>query len=145
MFKYKNGNIVNIKDKRVMDVSNYQDRENQNVGIYRRHNKSNQQFDIVYVDEMPKMLQKGEKNEKVGLFIEREFFVISHLPGGRYLDTRGNNLVINSKNDKPTQKWFYSEKTRTIQNVGRRNWSLDIHSGGRSRNMQIWHTNSGWW
>lgn len=145
LFKYKNGNIRNIKDKRVMDVSNYQDTEGRAVGIYRRHNKSNQQFDIVYVDEMPAMLKKGEKNEKFGFYIERPFYIISQLPGGRFLDVRGNNLVINSRSESKMQQWQYNERTRTVQNIGRPNWSLDIRSAGRSKNMQIWHTNSGWW
>lgn len=41
LFKYDNGHIVNIKDGRAMDVSGNNDRENQNVIMYRKRNALN--------------------------------------------------------------------------------------------------------
>lgn len=35
-------------------------------------------------------------------------------------------------------------KSRTIRNVKYSNKSFDIQNAGRSKNLQIWNTNSGW-
>jgi len=45
-----------------MDVSGGYDRENRNIIMYRKHNGINQQWDIIYVDEMPAEPKKGEMN-----------------------------------------------------------------------------------
>jgi hypothetical protein len=39
------------------------------------------------------------------------------MPNGRYLDVRDNNVVINQRNGKATQKWVFEYKSRTIINV----------------------------
>jgi hypothetical protein len=40
----------------------------------------------MYVDEWKGEPQKGELNEKFGLYVERDFHVVSQLPSNRYLD-----------------------------------------------------------
>ena len=60
-----------------MDVSGNRDAENQNIHMWNKHNGLNQQWDIVYVDEMPAEYKKGELNKEFGLYVERPFYVVS--------------------------------------------------------------------
>jgi hypothetical protein len=117
MFKYvNNANIQGIRDKRVMDVSNYQDTEGRAVGFYRRHNKSNQQFDIVYADTWAPDPKKGELNKEFGLFVERPFFVVSGLKDERYLDIiNGRQMVIKTPNSRNSQLWYFDQRSKTIK------------------------------
>lgn len=42
-------------------------------------------------------------NEQFGLFVERDFYVVSALPSGRYLDLINNrNMVIKTPNGRKT-------------------------------------------
>jgi hypothetical protein len=117
MWEYKNGFLVNTKG-RVLDVSvrNLNDRENSNVVVHRKHGKLNQQFDIVYVDEMPAEPKKGELNKDFNLIVERPFYVVSQLGSGKYLDMLGRNMVIKTRNGKNTQLWYFDQRTRTVKN-----------------------------
>jgi len=130
----------------VFDVQGGKDKQQAYVGLYRKHNKINQQFDIVYVDEMPDPPRKGELNEDWNLYVERPFYVKSGLPRGRYLDIIGRNMVIKTPAEtRKTQLWWFDQKTKTIKNWNNKGWSWDIQGAGRQTNMQAWNTNSGWW
>jgi hypothetical protein len=49
----------------------------------------------MYVDEWKGEPQKGQLNERFGLYVERDFYVETELPSGRYLDLINNrNMVI---------------------------------------------------
>ena len=49
----------------------------------------------MYVDEWKGEPVKGELNERFGLYVERDFYVETELPSGRYLDLINNrNMVI---------------------------------------------------
>ena len=113
---YKDGNLVNEKNKKVMDVAGYKDKQHNNIGVYRRHNKLNQQFDLIYVDEMPDPPRRGELNSDFNFFVERPFYVVSGLDRGRYLDILGRNMVIKTPNGRNTQLWWFDQKTKTIKN-----------------------------
>ena len=127
-----------------MDVSGGVDAENRNIIIYNKHGKINQQWDVVYADEMPEDPKKGELNPMFGLYVERPFYVVSKLPSGRYLDLINNrNMVIKTRNERKTQIWWFDQKSLTIK-TKLNNQSWDIKSSGRTNNMQIWSTNSGW-
>jgi hypothetical protein len=39
-----------------------------------------QQWDLIYEDEMPEEPKKGELNKDFGLYVERDFNVVSDLP-----------------------------------------------------------------
>jgi hypothetical protein len=144
MFRLKDAFIVNDQGK-VMDVSGGIDAENRNIIAHNKHGKINQQFDIVYVDEWTGEPKKGELNERFGLYVERDFYAISSLPDGRYLDLINNrNMVIKTPNGRTTQKWYFHQQSLTIR-TRYNNQSFDIKSSGRTNNMQIWSTNSGWW
>jgi hypothetical protein len=88
---------------------------------------------------------RGEYSERFGLYVERDFYVVSKLPDSRYLDLINNrNMVIKTPNGRNTQVWYFDMRSYTIK-TRLNNQSWDITSSGRSNNMQIWSTNSGWW
>jgi hypothetical protein len=106
-------------------------------------NNANQKWKIVYVDEYSEP-KKGELNEQFGLYVERDFYVVSALPSGRYLDLINNrNMVIKTSNGRKTQVWYFHQQSKTIR-TRYNNQSWDIKSAARTNNMQIWSTNSGW-
>jgi hypothetical protein len=117
LFKYDNGAIVNIKNGKAMDVSGNHDRENQNVVMFKRHNALNQQWDIVYLDALEAPLKDGEWWAEFGMYVGKEFSLVSKMPSQRYLDVRENNVVINKRSGRKTQKWIFDYNSRTIINV----------------------------
>jgi hypothetical protein len=107
---------VNEKGK-VLDSAGHRDRQYNNVGAYRLHNGLNQQWDIVYADEMPSPPKRGELNTDFNLFVERPFYVVSGLPRKRYLDLIGRRMVIKTPaTNRQTQLWWFDQKTKTIKN-----------------------------
>jgi membrane carboxypeptidase/penicillin-binding protein PbpC len=141
MFRYQSPFVVNDKGK-VMDVSGNRDTENQNILMYRKHGKLNQQWDVVYMDQWKGESGKGEMNTDFGLLVEMTFFVQSKLPAGRYLDIIDNrNFAIKTRNGNKRQEWYFDQKSLTIKSRYN-NQSWDQKSSGRSRDLQIWSTNS---
>jgi hypothetical protein len=65
----------------------------------------------------------------------------------RYLSwsTKGNNVVIQNANGSKKQKWIFDHETKTIKSVYNKAYSLDNQNAGRSINLRVWKTNSGWW
>jgi hypothetical protein len=145
MFRYQNGFIVNEKGKvlEVQDQKDNTDMEQRNIQVGNRGSDIRQQWEVVYVDEY-KEPKKGELNEQFNLFVERDFYIVSALPSGRYLDLINNrNMVIKTPNGRKTQIWYFHQQSKTIR-TRLNNQSFDIKSAGRTNNMQIWSTNSGW-
>jgi len=120
------------------------DAENRNVQVANRSGKElRQQWEIVYVDQYSEP-KKGELNEKFGLYVERDFYIVSAMPSGRYIDLINNrNMVVKTQNGRRTQVWYFHQQSKTIR-TRLNNQSWDIKSAGRTRDMQIWSTNSGW-
>ena len=144
MFRLDGAFIVN-EHKKVLDVHGGVDAENRNIIVWNKHGKINQQWDVMYVDEWKGEPQKGELNERFGLYVERPFYIVSKLSSGRYLDLINNrNMVIKTRNGRSTQTWYFHQQSMTIR-TKYNNQSWDIQSSGRTNNMQIWSTNSGWW
>jgi hypothetical protein len=143
MFKLKGTQITNERGK-VMDVSGGRDAENQNIIVWNRHGKTNQQWDIVYADQWKGEPTKGQLNREYGLYVERSFFIQSQMGGKRLLDIIGRDLVIKTRNGRNTQQWYFHQKSLTIRSRSN-NQSWDIKNSGRTSNMQVWSTNSGWW
>jgi len=69
-----------------MAVSGGVDAENRNIVVENKNNKVHQRFRVVYVEDYEKEPTKGQLNKKFGLYVDRDFYVISALPDGRYLD-----------------------------------------------------------
>jgi len=62
----------------------------------------------------------------------------------RYLDLINNrNMVIKTANGRKTQIWYFHQQSKTIR-TRLNNQSWDIKNAGKTTNMQIWSTNSGW-
>jgi len=135
--------LVNEKGK-VMDISGNVDAENRNIQVYNKHGKINQQWDIIYADQYPEEPKKGELNKDFGLYVDRTFYVVSQLKSNRYLDLISNrNFVIKTPNGRKTQQWYFHQPSLTIR-TRLNNQSWDIKSAGRTNEMQVWSTNSGW-
>jgi len=126
-----------------MDIQGNYDAENRNVLMWNKHNGLNQQWDIVYVKDMPDEPKKGEMNKDFNLKVDTSFHIISKMKGGRYLDILGRNLVIKVPNARKSQEFYFHQPSKTIRSRWN-NLSFDIQSSGRSNNMQVWNTNSQW-
>jgi hypothetical protein len=134
MFRYKDVYVTNERGK-VLDVQGNIDGENRNIQIMNKNGGLNQQWDIVYVDEWKGEPGKGELNEKFGLYVERDFYVVSQLPDNRYLDLINNrNMVIKTSNGRSTQRWYFHQQTLTIR-TRYNNQSWDIKSSGKTKEM----------
>jgi hypothetical protein len=127
-----------------MDVSGAKDNENQNVLMWNKHGKLNQQWDLVFVDEW-KTYQKGELNNEFGLYVERDFHILTELSSHRYLSiANGKDMMIKTPNGFKSQIWYFHQDSLTIR-TRENNRSWDIKNSGRTNNMQVWTTNSGWY
>lgn len=128
-----------------MDVHASKDQENRNIIVWSKHKGLNQQWDIIYADDMEAEAKKGELNKDFGLYVERDFHIVSQMPDRRYVDVfNGKNVLLKTANGYKSQVWYFNQKSKTIMNR-KHNKSLDIQNSGRNRNLQIWSTNSGWW
>jgi hypothetical protein len=109
MFRLKGQYVTNEKGK-VLEVVGGIDAENRNIGVNNRNNKIHQQWDIVYVDQWKGEPTRGQLNKRFGLYVERDFFVVSGLSSGRYLDLINNrNMVIKTPNGRRTQRWYFHQ------------------------------------
>jgi len=70
----------------------------------------NQQWDIVYVDEWKGEPKKGELNKDFGLYVERDFHVVSEMADGRYVDLINNrNFALKTSNGRKSQVWYFHQ------------------------------------
>jgi hypothetical protein len=128
-----------------LDVAGGLDNENQNIQIYNKHGRINQQWDLVYVDEYPDEPTTGQLNKNFGFYVNRPFYIVSQMSSGRHLELiDGRNLVIKTRNGQKTQEFYFDQASKTVKNKSN-NQSFDIKNSGKSRNLQVWSTNSGWW
>jgi hypothetical protein len=96
---------VNERGK-VMDVQGGQDKENQNVIVWNRHNGKNQQWDIVYADLPP---------PKIEFKPNQPFIIINQMAGKRLLTLDGQNFIIRTRNNSPEQLFKFDPSSRTIK------------------------------
>jgi hypothetical protein len=102
LFKKDGEFIVNEKGK-VLDVDGGIDAENRNIIVHQRHGQVNQKWQIIYADEYPDEPTKGQLNKQFGLYVERDFYIVSELSAHRYLDLISNrNMVIKTPNGRKT-------------------------------------------
>jgi len=130
---------VNVKNKKVLDVSGGKDAEGQNVGVYKRHNKANQRWKIIYVDKAEKEQTKGLDKSGFGFHVNRPFYIRSKMPMGRVIEVvGGRNLVIkriDRNHKKREQQFTFDGTSNTIKSVRYPDRSFDIQSAGRSNNL----------
>jgi hypothetical protein len=103
MFRYQDQYVVNVKGGKVMAVQGGLDNENRNIIVENKNGKVHQRWRVTYVEDYEKEPTKGQFNKKFGLYVERDFYVVSGLPDGRYLDLINNrNMVIKIRNGRNT-------------------------------------------
>lgn len=144
LFKLKGNTLANMKGQ-VIEVVGAVDAENRNVGVNNAKGGMAQEWDIIYVDEMPAALKIGEENKDWGFKINSPFYVVSKKARGYFLDLLGNNMVMKTRNGMTSQQWYFDQKTRTIKSVRTPSKSWDIQSSGKASNLNVYSTNSGWW
>jgi hypothetical protein len=129
-----------------MDVSGGRDREGNNVQAWRKNNSAAQKWTIVYQDKAGRSKSRG-MNKRVGLEINRPFYIQSRMPMKRVVEAWGANwLVIRDYvKDKRGQQFFFDEKSKTIKSQQWQDRSIDIHSNGRNYHLKVSGTNSRWW
>jgi membrane carboxypeptidase/penicillin-binding protein PbpC len=127
-----------------MDVHGARDDENRDIIVWNRHGRINQQCDLIYADQWKRDPKKGELNEDFGIYVDRTFYIVSEMGKKRYLDILGRNFVIKTSNGRNTQQWYFHQQSLTIRSRSN-NQSWDIRSSGKTRDMQVWSTNSKWW
>jgi hypothetical protein len=76
LFRYQGGYLINEKGK-VMDVHGNKDQENRNIIVWNKHKGMNQQWDIIYADDMEAEPKKGDLNKDFGMYVERPFHIVS--------------------------------------------------------------------
>jgi len=97
-----------------------------NVEVHPESGKIREQWDIIYVADWKGEPKKGELNERFGLYVERDFYVVSELPSNRYLDLINNrNMVIKTPNGRKTQVWYFHQQTLTIKTrLNNQSWDI---------------------
>lgn len=85
-------------------------------------------------------------NTKFGLYVERDFHIVSAMKSNKYLDLDNSNryAVIKTSNGRRQQVWYFDQKSLTIK-TRYNNRSIDIQNSGRTKIVQVWSTNGGWW
>jgi hypothetical protein len=102
-------------------------------------NKSKaQQWDVVYVDEMPRDPVKGEMNNEYGFIVERDFYLVTALPSRRMLSrVAENKLKIKVKNGMTNQKWWFDQASLTVKSRMTPSQSWNINGNGGSKDLSI--------
>jgi hypothetical protein len=85
-----------------MDVHHRQDVENRYIICVNKMGGISQQWNLIYVDEMPKALGKGDFDPEYGMKILTDFHIISRMSSKRYLDRVSYDVVIKTPNDRNT-------------------------------------------
>jgi hypothetical protein len=99
MFRVKDDKFITNEKGKVIAVSGGLDNENRNIVMESRNNQAHQKWSITYVDEYEEEPTKGQLNKKFGLYVERDFYVVTSLNSHRYLDLINNrNFVIKTPN-----------------------------------------------
>jgi membrane carboxypeptidase/penicillin-binding protein PbpC len=140
----KGAYLTNEKGK-VMWVQGDIDTEQRYIYTQNRKNHVSQQWDIIYADEWKRDPRKGELNKRFGLYVDRDFYVVSRMRTGKYLDLIDTRkFVIKTRNGRKSQVWWFHQQSLTIKSR-LRNESWDIKGSGKNTDMQTWTTSSRWW
>lgn len=141
---YMKGYFLTNEKGKVLDVSGGADTEGRNCLFWKKHGGINQQWTVLYLDELPPEPKIGDYIPEYGLKWKVDFYLISQIASRRYMDTLSNNNVVKTPNGRVTQKFYFDYKTKTIKSKSN-NYSFNIASSGNSSNMQLAGTNSQWY
>jgi hypothetical protein len=70
---------------------------------------------MIYVKDWKGEQTKGEWNRDYGMIVDMDFYIISLMGEGRYIDYLGRNLVIKTQNGRTSQKWYFHQPSRTVR------------------------------
>jgi hypothetical protein len=98
-----------------MEVANAVDAENRDIWMSNYSGKKEQQWDLIYTKDWKGEPTTGEWNRDYGLIVNKDFYIISLLGEGRYIDYLGRNLVIKTQNGRTSQKWYFHQPSRTVR------------------------------
>jgi hypothetical protein len=148
MFRVEGSHIMNFgknNQATALSVQSNTDNENRHITVNEKpDDRISQEWDVVYADEWKGEPGKGELNEDFGLYVQRPFYIVSAMDTHKYLEVINNrNIVIKTQNGQKGQIWWFDQKSFTIKTkINNQSW--DIKSSGRTKDMQIWSTNSQW-
>jgi hypothetical protein len=126
---------MNEKDhNKIASVQGAIDTENKYIYMRKREGKKHQEWDLIYQKDWIEEPGKGEMNTDFGFRVEKDFYIVSSLGSGRYIDYVTRNLVIKTQNGRASQKWYFHQQTRTIRGRST-NQSIDIHNSGKSNHL----------
>jgi hypothetical protein len=133
IFRYSGSNFHNIHNKKVLDVYQGKDAEGQKVILWKRHNRANQRWSVVYQDKHSKIRGKGYNNQ-FGFHIMRPFVMRSRLGVRRVVECVSNAYVRSRKyyHNRKAQHWVFDNKSKTVQSYYWRNRAVEITSNGNS-------------
>jgi hypothetical protein len=79
--------------------------------------------------------KKGELSAEHGLYVERPFYIVSHLEGGRYLENskNGNKIIIKKESGLEEQQWWFDFKNRVIRSKANSGYCLGAENNGKKR------------
>jgi hypothetical protein len=100
---------------KVMEVSGAVDAENRDIFMSNYNGKREQQWDLIYAKDWKGEPKKGEWNRDYGMIVDMDFYIISRLGQGRYLDYVTRDLIIKTQNGRNSQKWYFHQPSRTIR------------------------------
>jgi hypothetical protein len=145
MFRMKGAYLTNERGK-VMWVQGDVDAEQRYIYSKTKKNHVSQQWDIIYADQWKREPKKGELNKRFGLYVERDFHVVTRLRSGRYLDLLPNRrFYLKTRNGRNTQKFWFDQRTLTIKSRNWTSYSWNIVSNGGAKDMEVTTTNSSYW
>jgi hypothetical protein len=142
---YMKGYFLTNEKGKVLDVSGGADNNNQQLYWWKKHGGINQQWTILYLDEMAPEPKVGDFVPEYGMKYKVDFYLVSQLPSRRYLDFIGRDLKIKTPNGRTSQKFFFDYLTKTIVSRALTNMSLSITGEGSANyNMRVHNTNKKW-
>jgi hypothetical protein len=138
---------VNIRNRKVLDVSGGKDKEGQEVIVWGLHKGANQRWKIQYLDKLDKQPTSG-LNKEFGFHIGRPFYLVSRLPMRRVAECVGANNVQLRRYTKGrvAQQFYFDQTSKTIRSQQWKNYAMEIQSNGGSANLRMTSgINSRWW
>jgi hypothetical protein len=116
MFRLKDGKYMTNEKGKVWTVQSGADNENGMIISEPRKDKVEQRWRVVYVEDYEEEPKAGEMNKKFGLIVEKDFYIVSQLPSGRYLEVPDNrNMMIKTRNGRRQQVWYFHQQSLTIR------------------------------
>lgn len=85
---------MNVKNNKVFDIKGGRDAEGQTVWVWKRHNGSNQRWNVVYVDKAPKLDVKKYAKAFGFEFLNKPFFIVSRMHMRRVAETNSSNVTL---------------------------------------------------